>query len=310
MTDISVVVPVLNEGVNLVQLTTILHSVLVDLGKEYELVFVDDGSTDDSFSVLEELHSQNPRVKAVQFRRNFGKSAALTAGFEEAQGKVIVTMDADLQDDPREIPRLLDELEKGFDLISGWKHPRQDPLTKTIPSWFWNYATRLTTGVRIHDFNCGLKAYRREVVADLQIYGDLYRYIPVLAHQQGFRIGEVKVKHHPRRFGVSKYGVGRFARGFFDLITVLFVMRYTFRPFHVFGWLGLFSFFGGLLINLYLAVLWFMGERPIGNRPLLTLGVLLVILGVQFISLGLIAETVNRGFSAQSRQFNIRRRLK
>ncbi len=310
MSDISVVIPVLNEEENLAELVAILHEVLSGLGQDYEIIFIDDGSTDKSFAVLEKLHTQDARVKVVQFRRNFGKAAALSAGFDEAQGDVIITMDADLQDDPREIPRFLAEIEKGYDLVSGWKFPRRDPLTKTLPSQLFNFATRLTTGVRIHDFNCGFKAYRREVVAELQIYGELYRYIPAMAHQQGFRVGEIKVKHHPRRFGSSKYGLSRFARGFFDLITILFLMRYDRRPLHIFGWFGLLSFIGGLIINVYLTVLWFIGERPIGDRPLLMLGVLLVILGAQFISLGLIAEMVTRGFASHISQYSIRKKLK
>ncbi len=309
MGDISIVIPLLDERENLPELMASLQAVLSDLGREYEIVFVDDGSTDGSFAVLEQLCARNPRAMAIQFRRNFGKAAALSAGFAQAQGDVVITMDADLQDDPREIPRFLAELERDVDLVSGWKFPRLDPLSKTVPSQIFNLVTRLATGVNIHDFNCGFKAYRREVVAELQIYGELYRYIPALAHQQGFRVGEIKVQHHPRRFGSSKYGVARFARGFFDLITVLFLMRYNSRPLHIFGWLGLFSLLSGLIINLYLTVLWFMGERPIGDRPLLMLGVLLVILGAQFISLGLIAEMVNRGFAAQTKGYSIRKKI-
>ncbi len=309
MTHISVVIPTFNERDNLPDLTSTLHQVLSGLGRAYEIIFVDDGSTDGSFEVLEALHDQDARVKVVQFRRNFGKAPALSAGFAEAEGDIIITMDADLQDDPHEIPRFLEELERGWDMVSGWKFPRRDPLSKTLPSKIYNLVTRLTTGVHLHDFNCGFKAYRRQIVQELQIYGELHRYIPVLAHQQGFRVGEIKVRHHPRRFGLSKYGGSRFAQGFFDLITVLFLLRYDRRPLHMFGWFGLLSFVSGLAINAYLTVLWFMGERPIGDRPLLMLGVLLVILGAQFISLGLVAEMVNRGFAAQTKQYTVRKKL-
>lgn len=308
--DISVIIPVYNEVESLRPLYQSATSVLRGLGHSYELLFIDDGSTDGSFDLLAELHAQDPLVQVIQFRRNFGKAAALSAGFAEARGDIVITMDADLQDDPQEIPRLLDKLAEGFDLVSGWKSPRRDPLTKTLPSWLFNWVTSMLSGIRLHDFNCGFKAYRREVVKEIHFYGELYRYIPVLAHWRGFQVTEVPVHHHHRRFGRSKFGTARFSRGFFDLITILYLTQYTRRPLHLFGWFGTLSFAAGVLINLYLTVLWFLGERPIGNRPLLTLGVLLMIIGIQFISFGLLAEMLISVSGKDVQDYSIKRRLK
>jgi glycosyltransferase involved in cell wall biosynthesis len=308
--EVSIVIPVYNEAESLQPLYQGLVSVLDALGRPYELLFIDDGSTDGSFDLLAELHAQDPRLQVIQFRRNFGKAAALTAGFAEARGAVIVTMDADLQDDPQEMPALLNKLAEGFDLVSGWKHPRRDPPTKTLPSKLFNWATSRLSGIWLHDFNCGFKAYRREVVQEIRFYGDLYRYIPVLAHWRGFRVTEVAVRHHPRRFGRSKFGASRFLRGFFDLITILFLTQYIRRPLHLFGWVGLLSLGVGTVINLYLTVLWFLGDRPIGDRPLLTLGVLLMIMGVQFVSFGLLAEMLASVSGRGVEDYSIRTRLK
>lgn len=289
--NISIVIPVLNERENVAPLFDELNDVLQNMGLEnYEIVFVDDGSTDGTFEALETLHKANHHVKIIQFRRNFGKSAALAASFEAISGDIIFTMDGDLQDDPHEMPRFLDKLSQGYDLVSGWKYPRHDPLSKTLPSAIFNQVVRWTTGLHLHDFNCGFKAYRHAVVEDLTLYGELHRYIPVLAHQKGHRVAEIKVHHRPRTYGHSKFGAQRLARGFFDFLTVLFLGVYTWRPLHLFGWLGGGCFFAGFLINLYLTILWFMGERPIGNRPLLMLGVLLMVVGLQFVSTGLLAE--------------------
>lgn len=310
ISTISVVIPVFNERENVANLHGELIAVLDSYrDKTCELIFIDDGSSDGTFEVLEALHAKDPRVKVVQFRRNFGKSAALSAGFAIAQGDVIFTMDGDLQDDPAEIPHFLESLSPGFDLVSGWKYPRHDPLSKTLPSKLFNATVRLTTGVPLHDFNCGFKAYRREVIEEIPLYGELHRYTPVLAHQKGFRVTEIKVVHRPRQFGRSKYGFRRFARGFFDLLTVLFLGTYTWRPLHLFGWAGIGSFGLGFLISLYLAVLWFAGEGPIGNRPLLTLGVLLMIIGIQFFSMGLLAEMIAHGTARDSETYSVRRRL-
>ncbi len=290
--DVSVVVPVFEEAESLPILHEEIGRALAPLGREYEIIFVDDGSRDDSWAVIRDLAARDAHVRGIRFRRNFGKAAALTAGFRAARGRYVITLDADLQDDPAEIPRFLEMLEAGWDVVSGWKYPRRDPWTKRWPSKLFNWATRTVTGVHLHDFNCGFKGYRQQVVREVRIYGMLYRYIAVLAHWRGFRVTEIKVHHRPRRFGRSKFGVSRFAVGFFDLITVLFLTQYTWRPLHLFGSLGLASLGLGVLINAYLTVLWFTGHRPIGNRPLLMLGVLLMIIGVQFISFGLLGEMI------------------
>jgi len=305
---ISIVVPLFNEAESL---TTLHQEILAALAHEtrpWEIIFVDDGSTDDSFAVIERLHQADRRVQAIQFRRNFGKAAALAAGFAAARGDIVITLDADLQDDPAEIPRFMARLDEGYDLVNGWKHPRRDPWTKTWPSGLFNWTTARLSGIHLHDFNCGFKAYRREVTQELDLYGDLYRYIPVLAHWRGFRVTELKVHHRPRCFGRSKYGVSRFLRGFFDLLTVMFITQYTTRPLHLFGWVGLAAFGLGFLINLYLTALWFQGEG-IGHRPLLTLGVLLITTGVQFFSFGLLAEMLTRAASAGRPAYSVRRRL-
>ncbi len=302
--DISVVIPVYNEAESLVALHEQLGQSLAGVGGEYEIIFVDDGSRDGSFEVLEGLHQADGRVKVIQFRRNFGKSAALAAGFAEAQGEIIFTLDADLQDDPVEIPRFLEKLEQGYDLVTGWKFPRLDPLSKTLPSKLANFTIRTTSGIQIHDFNCGFKAMRREVAEEITLYGEMHRYIPVLAHQRGFRVGEIKVKHHPRRFGQSKYGIERLLRGLFDFMTVSFLTRFTRRPLHFFGWLGIISFSVGFLIDLYLVIVKLMGNL-IGDRPLLMLGTLLIIIGVQFVSFGLLAEMINLGTYSSERDYSI-----
>lgn len=307
--DITVVVPVLNEEQSVALLYQELLSVLGATGQVFELLFVDDGSTDGTYAVLERLHQQDARVKVIRFRRNFGKSAALAAGFEAAAGEVVFTMDGDLQDSPMEIPRFLAQLAEGYDLVSGWKYPRHDPPGKTLPSRLFNWTVAMTTGVKLHDFNCGFKAYRREVIKEIRLYGELHRYTPILAYQRGFRVTEIKVAHRPRKYGRSKYGFRRFARGFFDLLTVLFLGAYTWRPLHMFGWAGIGAFSLGFLINLYLAILWFTGRGPIGNRPLLTLGVLLMTVGMQFFSIGLLAEMITHGQAGQQASYSIRNRL-
>lgn len=308
--EISIVIPVLNEWENVVALYKKLTTALDLINtQEYEIIFVDDGSQDGTFGVLETLYAQDERIKVIQFRRNFGKSAALSAGFAAAEGKVVFTLDGDLQDDPTEIPRFLEKIHEGYSLVSGWKYPRYDPLSKTLPSKVFNFVVRLTTGVKLHDFNCGFKAYDCELIKELRLYGELHRYTPILAHQKGFRVAEIKVTHHPRKFGRSKYGFQRFARGFFDLLTVLFLGAYTWRPLHLFGWAGMGTFSLGLLINLYLTLLWFKDQGPIGNRPLLMLGVLLMIVGLQFFSMGLLAEMITYGQAQDIANYSVQRRL-
>lgn len=305
--EISILVPLLNERENLAPLLAKIQEAMAPLNKRYEVIFVDDGSTDGSFQILERLHDQNQEVKVIQFRMNYGKSAALAVGFEQAFGQVIITMDADLQDDPAEIPNLLSKLEEGYDLVSGWKHKRRDPISKTIPSKLFNKVTSLLSGVKIHDFNCGLKAYRREVTEHIQVYGEMHRYLPVLAHWKGFRVGEIRVRHHPRLHGKSKFGLSRFINGFLDLLTVMFLTKYTRRPMHLFGVLGLALFLAGLVINLHLTYLW-LHKVGIGHRPLLFLGVLLVIVGLQFTLMGLIGEMITRQDRDKS-SYSIRKRL-
>jgi glycosyltransferase involved in cell wall biosynthesis len=288
---ISVVVPVHNEERSVALLLDEIASALEPLGREWEAVFVDDGSTDGSFAALTRLHAASDNVRVVRLRRNFGKATALAAGFEEAAGELIVTIDADLQDDPAEIPRLLAKLDEGFDLVSGWKARRRDRWSRRVLSRIFNAATRRLSGVRLHDMNCGLKAYRAEAVRGLSLYGELHRFLPVLAHQRGFRIAELPVNHRPRAHGRSRYGLERYLRGFFDLLTVAFIGRYRQRPLHLFGGLGLVLGALGSAILVYLTILK-LGGAAIGHRPLLALGVLLVVVGMQFFSLGLIGELV------------------
>ena len=288
---ISVVVPVHEEERTVALLYDELQSALEPVGQPWEVVFVDDGSTDGSFAALTRLHSARENVRVVRLRRNFGKAAALAAGFANAEGDVVVTIDADLQDDPAEIPRLLAKLDEGFDLVSGWKAHRRDPLSRRVPSKIFNWVTGRVSGLRLHDLNCGLKAYRAEVVKGLRLYGELHRFIPVLAHYRGHRIAELPVNHRPREHGRSRYGVERYLRGFLDLLTVSFIGRYRYRPLHLFGGLGLGLGTLGLGICVYLTVLKIGGEA-IGRRPLLILGVLLVVVGLQFFSLGLISELI------------------
>jgi len=289
--DVSVVVPLYNEEESLTELTKQVSAQLTNLQKEFEIIFIDDGSDDRSFEILKELKRKYPQIKVIRFRRNFGKSAALSEGFKMAGGTVVITMDADLQDDPNEIPNMLKRLDEGYDLVSGWKKKRHDPISKTVPSKFFNAITRWLTGIKIHDFNCGFKTYRCEVIKAIPVYGEMHRYLPVLAHWQGFKVGELVVRHHPRRFGKSKFGLRRFLDGFFDLLTVLFITRYRQKPLHLFGFLGLLFSITGFAVLLYLTILWFQGYG-IGHRPLLFLGVLLIIVGTQSFSLGLIGEMI------------------
>ncbi|MBN2044439.1 MAG: glycosyltransferase family 2 protein [Anaerolineales bacterium] len=302
---ISFVIPSQDEEPSLRKLAEQIIAHAEPTGHELEIIFIDDGSTDNSLEVLKGLHQEDPRIKVIRFRRNFGKAAALMAGFAQAKGEIIFTMDADLQDDPAEIPRFLAKLEEGYDLVSGWKYPRLDPITKTAPSKLANFTIRLGSGMKLHDFNCGYKAMRAEVAKEIKLYGDLHRYVPVLADWRGFDVTEIKVRHHPRQFGRSKYGFSRLSRGLFDFITVIFLIRFTRRPLHFFGWLGLISLGLGFLIDGYLSILWLMGHT-IGHRPLLTLGTLLIIIGAQFFSLGLLAELLSHSILSREEEYTIR----
>jgi dolichol-phosphate mannosyltransferase len=288
---ISAVVPVHDEERSVEPLYGELRAALEPLGRAWEAVFVDDGSDDGSFAALTRLHAAAPNVVVVRLRRNFGKAAALAAGFRHASGEVVVTIDADLQDDPAEIPRLLAKLDEGFDLVSGWKTERRDPLTRRLLSRIFNGVVGRVSGLRLHDMNCGLKAYRSEVARNLRIYGELHRFLPILANDRGYRVAELPVNHRPREHGRSNYGVERYLRGFLDFMTVWFMGRYRHRPLHLFGGLGLTLGAIGTVLLVYLTVLKLSGEA-IGHRPLLTLGVLLVVVGLQFFSLGLLSELI------------------
>jgi glycosyltransferase involved in cell wall biosynthesis len=287
--EISVIIPVLDEEGSVIELARRIASVLDGIGRDFEIVFVDDGSRDATVDRVREAHALDVRVKLVRLRRNFGKAAALCAGFEASSGALLITMDGDLQDEPAEIPRFLEKLEEGYDLVSGWKKNRRDPVNKRWPSKLFNWATRKLAQVDLHDFNCGFKVYRREVLDQIAVYGELHRYIPVLASRRGFTVGELAVVHNAREHGQSKYGWDRYYKGFLDLITVLFITKYTRRPLHLFGAIGLTCFGAGFVINAYLAVLWGLGET-LSNRPLLLLGVLLMLVGIQVLTTGLIGE--------------------
>ncbi|MBM4161332.1 MAG: glycosyltransferase family 2 protein [Ignavibacteria bacterium] len=305
---LSIVIPLYNEEESLRELYEQIVTVTSGMGKSFEAIFVDDGSTDGSFGVLQELHKGDRRVKAIRLRRNFGKSAALAAGFQVTRGSYVITMDADLQDDPAEIPGLVEAMGDRYDLISGWKRKRQDPITKTIPSRFFNFVTARMTGIHIHDFNCGLKAYRSGVVKEVSVYGELHRYIPALAHWAGYRVGEKVVNHRPRKYGRTKFGISRFFRGFLDLLTILFTTRYIRRPLHLFGLWGIFSFLIGIAIDGYLSVEWFLGRTSLSNRPLFLLGFLFIIIGIQFVSFGLLGEMINRQ-QPHERTYSVRETL-
>ncbi len=290
--DVSVLVPVLNEQDTIATLSAQVVEVLEGLGKTFEIVFIDDGSSDQTCARVREVNQADGRVRLVRLRRNFGKAAALSAGIDASRGVILVTMDGDLQDDPAEIPRFLDRLEaEDLDLVSGWKKKRHDPISKRLPSKVFNWATRIMANMDLHDFNCGFKAYRREVLDQIAVYGELHRFIPVLASRKGFRVGELAVQHHPRRHGVSKYGWDRYYKGLLDLITVFFITKYTRRPLHLFGAIGLLSLTIGLAINTYLAILWFNNET-LSNRPLLLLGILMMLVGIQVLTTGLIGEMI------------------
>jgi len=290
--DLSIIIPINNEEGNIVPLYQKLFEHLQRIQRRYEIIIVDDGSTDSTFEKITQLHKQNSRIKIIKFRKNFGKSTALNVAFHYAKGQIIITMDGDLQDDPEEIPQFLAKIEEGFDLVSGWKYPRSDPITKTIPSKIFNKLTCLFTGVDLHDFNCGFKAYKRVVVKNIQLYGEMHRYIPALAAWKGFKITEIKIKHHSRYSGKSKYGNSRLIIGLLDLITVKFLTNYAFRPLHVFGVPGIISFLIGIVIGLYLVMLKFLENAQLSERPLLMLSILLIVIGFQFVSLGLLGEMI------------------
>ncbi len=291
--DVSIVVPAMDEEATISTLVSEIAEAMTERADlRYELVFVDDGSRDATWARMVEAVEAHPTVRALQLRRNFGKAAALSAGLAEARGRIVVTMDADLQDDPAEVPNLLAKLESGFDLVTGHKKVRRDPLGKRLPSKLFNWATGAVTGLKLNDHNSGLRAADRELYDAIPLYGELHRYVPALAHANGFRVAELPVNHRPREHGRSKYGLERYARGALDLLTVVSITRYGRRPSHLFGGLGLVFGVIGTLILLYLTGVWVFTDNAIGQRPLLQLGILLDILAVQLIGMGLIAEMI------------------
>jgi glycosyltransferase involved in cell wall biosynthesis len=295
--DISIVIPVYNEEENLKELYEKLSNVLRLITENFELIFVDDGSTDNSFNILKGINTEDKKVKVIKFRRNFGQSAALAAGFDYSKGNVIITIDGDLQNDPEDIPQFLKKISNGYDIVSGWRVDRKDPFfTKKLPSKLSNWLASKLTGVNLHDFGCTLKAFRREVVENINLYGEMHRYIPALASWMGVSIAEVKVRHHPRQHGKSKYGITRLIRGMLDLITVKFLLSYSTRPLQLFGIPGIISFVAGFVIGAYLTIGKLFFGMGLSDRPLLLLAVLLIFLGVQFITMGLLGEIISRTY--------------
>jgi glycosyltransferase involved in cell wall biosynthesis len=309
---LSVVIPVYNEEESLPLLHERLSEVLPGLGCGYEVILVDDGSHDSSYAVMQRLLTADPHLRLVRLRRNFGQTAAFSAGFDRARGKVVVTLDADLQNDPADIPRLLAEFERGYDVVSGWRKDRQDRfLDRRLPSILANSLISWVTGVHLHDYGCSLKAYRREVLADVRLYGELHRFLPALAHGMGAQVAEIQVSHHPRQFGRSKYGISRTLRVLLDLMVVKFLLSYSTRPIHVFGLAGIVVFATGALLLAYLGVVKLAFGQDIGNRPLVMLAILLTVLGVQLVTTGLLAELVIRTYhEAQGKPiYNVREEL-
>ncbi len=287
---LSFIIPVFNEKESLERLySEILENIE---NKDYEIIFIDDGSSDNSFNIMERLAKRDKRVKIIKFRKNFGKSASLQTGFENAKGDIIFTMDADLQDNPTEIPEFIEKIEEGYDLVTGWKKNRKDPISKTIPSKFFNFITSRSFKLKLHDYNCGFKAYKKEVINEIDIYGEMHRYIPAIVHTKGFKVTEIPVEHRPREFGRSKYGVERYLRGFLDLLTVKLLTSFTHSPLYLFGRIGSTFSIIGFLIGLYLTIMKYAFHQPLYNRPLLFLSILLIMVGLQFFSIGLLGELI------------------
>jgi glycosyltransferase involved in cell wall biosynthesis len=299
----TIVVPVFNEVQSVAELYHQVNDNMKKLDVPFEILFVDDGSTDGTLEQLSALVHKDERISVIVLRKNFGKSLALREGFSHARGEYIITIDGDLQDEPGELPVLIDKIKEGWDLVTGWKRERKDPLEKKLPSKFFNFLTSLFSGLKLHDYNCGFKIYTRKIAESIPMYGELHRFIPVLAHWQGFKVTEIPVKHNPRKFGKSKFGLNRYIRGFFDFLSVFFLTRYLYRPMHFFGKIGIFLCSIGFLICAYLSAIWFSGES-IGNRPLLLFGVLLLIIGIQFFSTGLVAELMTLK-SDENKRFSI-----
>ncbi|VEP16600.1 Dodecaprenyl-phosphate galacturonate synthase [Hyella patelloides LEGE 07179] len=301
--DLSIVVPIYNEAESLTALVKAIANSVKDTSLNYEIIGVDDGSSDGSTQILRDIARERNDLKAVILRRNYGQTPAMAAGFECAEGKIIITLDGDLQNDPADIPILLAKLEEGYDLVSGWRKKRQDAaLTRLLPSKIANWLIAKVTGVKIHDYGCSLKAYRAELVADMNLYGELHRFLPALAFIEGARITEIPVRHHPRRFGQSKYGLGRTIRVVMDLFTIFFMKKFLTRPMHVFGLWGMISFALGIATGLYLTVIKFVFQQDIGSRPLLILAVLLVLTGIQLFCFGLVCELLMRTYHESQRR--------
>ncbi len=299
--DYSIVIPVYNEEDNILPLYNKISSVMDSIG-DYEVIFIDDGSTDGTFDRIKELNAGNKNVRCIRFRRNFGKTPALMAGFEYASGSVVITMDGDMQNDPEDIPRLVSML-KEYDAVSGWRYNRKDPwLRKNMPSKISNIISRWMTGLNIHDFNCALKAYKKEALQGIALYGDMHRYIPAVLAWKGYKVGEIKVRHHERKHGKSKYGARRFMRGFFDLINFKFWTDYSTRPLHFFGSIGSILFASGFLVDFYLLILKIFYGETLSNRPLLLLGILLMIMGLQIVFFGFLAEIMIREYYTLSKK--------
>lgn len=295
--SLSVVVPIYNESENLPLLIEAIHQALLPTGIDYEIICVDDASTDGSAEILRQFAQQDGHLKAVLLRRNYGQTAGMAAGFDYAQGSIIVTMDGDLQNDPADIPLLLERLEQGYDLVSGWrKHRKDNRVTRLLPSMVANWLIGVMTGVKLHDYGCSLKAYRTEVIKDMNLYGELHRFLPALAFIEGAKITEIPVNHHPRRFGTSKYGLGRTLKVSMDLLTVYFMKKFLTKPMHIFGGLGLTSMVAGMALGVYLTLLKIIDNQDIGDRPLLILAVVLFLTGIQLFSFGLLAELVMRTY--------------
>jgi glycosyltransferase involved in cell wall biosynthesis len=309
---ISIVVPVMNEELNVRPLFDKLSGQLDKLEKNYEIIFVDDGSTDKTFGELQKLYQEHPGiVRVIRFRRNFGKTPALVAGFDRSRGDIIFTMDGDLQDDPEEIPSFLAKLDEGYDLVTGWKFPRLDPISKTFPSRIFNRMVSTMTGVHLHDINNGFKAYKRDIIEDphLKLYGEFHRFVPIMAHWRGFRIAEIKVRHHPRKSGVSKFGAGRFARGLVDLLNVLFLTTFLRTPLRLFGPLGFWTFFLGILVDIFVVIRKIFFNQQIHDQPLLFVGIVLMIFGIQFILTGLQSEMIRNYAFQKGEEYSIKQEL-
>jgi glycosyltransferase involved in cell wall biosynthesis len=308
--DLTLVIPVYEEAESIGELYRHIDAALEPLQLAVQIIFVDDGSRDGTLGALQGIFDSDSRVEVLSLRRNFGKTAALLAGFQRAAGSVVVTMDGDLQDDPKEIPRFLQALTDDKDLVSGWKRRRRDPITKTIPSRLFNFVVRKFTGIPLHDFNCGFKAYRLEVLEELKLYGELHRFIPVMAYWKGFRIGELEVEHHPRRFGRSKFGAGRLLKGMLDFLKVMFLTRYMQRPLQLFGILGLSVWFLGLIGFLYILGLKVEGQHVFQNHgPLLFLSGIAIISGIQLFMLGLVGEMLRHYAFRPSEEYSVKRQL-